>query len=198
MKCFSVFAAAIVAISTTIAGPRAEAAQVGFGLVVTAADGGLFAGMSSDRGAVFFDEDLIPTGEDEFISLSKTGVYDTTTDPTAGLFFDVGPLPFPLFTFTEADAISDPVFTFIGGQLRSISYIVTFGSTPQDLVSYGVEQFTFLLRSLTFDGDTYRVEALVKPLIDVPPVPLPAGLPLLAGGLGLLGLLRHRKSRIRA
>lgn len=167
---------------------RAHAAQVGYELVVTAAPGGLFEGQSSTRGGVFYDEDLVPTTPGSFVELSFSGANGTTADPLVGLFFDAGP-----YTFTEADAVAEPIFTFMDGVLASISYIVTFGSSSNDLVAFGVEQFTFLLRPpLTFDNGVYAVQALVKPLA---PVPLPAGLPLLAAGLGMLVMMR-RRSRI--
>lgn len=189
MKDFlSLFFAGIVAVSAAISADRAQAAQVSFELIVTAARGGLFEGQSSTAGAVFFDEDLVPTAPGSFVDLSFSGVNGTTADPSFGLFFDAGP-----YTFTEADALSEPVFTFIDGLLSSISYIVTFGSSSNDLVAFGVEQFTFLDRpAITFDGDTYTVHAFFKPLVSA--VPLPAGLPLMVGGLGLLALLRRRKA----
>jgi hypothetical protein len=46
---------------------------------------------------------------------------------------------------------------------------------------------------VVIDGTTVRVDAIVKYLEDPSPVPLPAGLPLLAGGLGLLALTRRRR-----
>lgn len=187
---FSVIAAGVVAVSATMAAPRAEAANVGFELLVTAAPGGLFAGETSINGGVVFDDTLVPTTPGSFVELSKTGVAGTTQDLSIGLYFDAGP-----YTFTEADAVSDPVFTFSSGLLRSINYIVTFGSSSNDLVAFGVEQFSFDINTpITFDGDTYGVNAFVKPLPQVSAVPLPAGLPLLAGGLGLLALMRRRRA----
>lgn len=183
---FLAIAAGIVALSATVMAPRAEAAQVGFQLNVTAAPGSLFAG-NMFTGAVYFDEALIPTGADAFIALSKTGINGSTVDPFVGLHVQGGP-----YVFTELDALQDPVFTFVGGLLKSINYIVTFGSSRHDLVTFGVEQFSFDINTpLTFDGDSYGASVFVKPLPDVPAVPLPAGLPLLAGGLGLMALVRR-------
>lgn len=187
---FSALAAGIVALSATLMPPRAEAAQVAFDLTITAAPGSVFAG-TVFTGEVYYDEALIPTAERDFITLSKTGVYDSTVDPSVGLYFDAG-----LYRFTELDTLQDPVFTFVGGLLRSINFIVTYGSSRHDLVAFGVEQFSFDLNTpITFDPDTgkgtYSALAFVKPLNDIPPVPLPAGLPLLAGGLGLMALVRR-------
>ncbi|MFN3847627.1 MAG: VPLPA-CTERM sorting domain-containing protein [Paracoccaceae bacterium] len=185
---FSVLLAGMLAVP--VAGPasRADAAQVGFDLVVTAAPGGLFAGQPSSRGGVVYDEDLVPTGFGSSVALSRSGGNGTLEDATLGLFFDFGP-----FTFTGADALSEPVFTFVSGVLRSIRYVVTSGSTPNDLVAFGVGQFTFLINpAIRFSGHVYFVQARVDPLA---PVPLPAGLPLLAGGLGGMVLLRRRARR---
>ena len=183
---FSVLAAGILALSATLMPQLAGAAQVGFKLNITAAPGSVFAG-EVFTGAVFYDEALIPTGARDFIDLSKTGINGSTADPFVGLFFDAGP-----YRFTERDALQDPVFTFVGGLLKSINYIVTFGSAQSDLVAFGIEQFSLDINTpITFDGDAYGALVFIKPLPTIPTVPLPAGLPLLAGGLGLMAMVRR-------
>jgi hypothetical protein len=170
--------------------PVAQAATVGFQLVVTATGGGPFDGATAS-GAVFWDADLVPTGPGSYAVLSRDGGNPdvTAVDPAVGLFFDIGP-----FTFTEADAWAPPLFTFVDGMLASISFIVNGMSTVVPLADYGVDMFSFDITSrpaITFDGNTYGVNAIVKYLA---PVPLPAGLPLLLGAVGLLALLRRRKA----
>ncbi len=187
MKRFlSVLAAGIVAFSATMSAPRAEAATVGYKLIVTATGGGIYDGQTAE-GGVFWDDASVPaTG---FVELSRTGEGGTTVDPVVGLFFNAGP-----YVFSELDAYATPFFTFVDGILQSISFIVTDDSTLVDLASFGVKLFTFDIArgALTFDGDVYRGNVIVKYLA---PVPLPAGLPLLAGGLGLIALLRRRARR---
>lgn len=168
----------------------AEAAVIGYRLEVTGVGSGPLVGLIAE-GGVYWDGD-IDLGDYAVLS-REAGADITHVDPSVGLSFDIGP-----YVFTEADAWSPPVFTFLGGVLQSISYIVTQSSTTFDLAAFGVDMFTFdIFRRpdggppVTFDGNTYGVNAIIKPLA---PVPLPAGLPLLAGGLGLLVFLRRRKS----
>lgn len=166
------------------------ATVVGNALVVTVANGA-FAGQTA-MGGVFWDG-AIDLGTYAVLSRDGSNPDVTIVDPTVGLFFDVGS-----FIFTEADAHAPPIFTFVNGILTSISYIVTDSSTAVDLAAYGVNLFSFdifrrldLSPAVTFAGNTYGVNAVIKYLA---PVPVPAGLSLLAGGLGLLVFVRRRKA----
>lgn len=165
----------------------AMAAQVGLDLEVTATGGGYLDGQTAS-GAVFWDDALL-TGVG-YETVSRSGAFGSIVDPIAGLFFDVG--PGPIYTFTEADDDIGPFLTFLDGVLDRIDYLVTDGSTVFDLSAYGVKLFTFDIRSPVFidANNTAHVDAIVKYLA---PVPLPAGLPLLAGALGLFGALRLRR-----
>lgn len=166
------------------------ATVVGNALVVTGANGP-FAGQTAS-GGVFWDGE-IDLGTYAVLSRDGSRPDVTHVDPTVGLYFDVGP-----YIFDEGDAFASPVFTFLDGILTSISYIVTDSSTDADLAAYNVNLFTFdIFRrpdgspAVSFDGNTYGVNAIIKYLA---PVPLPAGLPLLAGALGLLAFMRRRKT----
>lgn len=182
---------AIAGLAMMLGAATAQAATVECtALTVTASNAGPYQGVTGTGGVCWDREIDLGT----YAVLSRVAGDDVTAvDPAVGLYFEVGP-----YTFTEADAWSPPVFTFLDGILTSISYIVTDSSTPVDLAALGVNLFSFdIFRrpdqspAVNFDGKTYSVNALVK--YAVAPVPLPAGLPLLAGGLALLAVLRRRK-----
>jgi hypothetical protein len=158
-------------------------------LEVTATGGGYLDGETAS-GAVFWTGSLL-TGVG-YETLSRSGAFGSILDPLAGLFFDVG--PGPIYTFTEADDDIGPFLTFLDGVLDRVDYLVMDEYTPFDLAAYGVTLFTFDTRSpVRIDGTTVHVDAIVKYLDDPSLVPLPAGLPLLAGALGLLALIRRRQ-----
>jgi hypothetical protein len=158
-------------------------------LEVTATGGGYLDGQTAS-GAVFWTGSLLSGVGYE--SLSRSGAFGSRVDAVAGLFFDVGAPP--IYTFTEADDDLGPILIFLDGVLQTIDYVVTDGISAFDLAAYGVSAFSFETRApVVIDGTTVRVDAIVKYLEDPSPVPLPAGLPLLAGGLGLLALSRRRR-----
>ncbi len=181
----------ITAFAITLGGSSSMASTVSvptsppYDLLVTAAGGGPLDGQTAS-GAVFWTQSLL-TGIG-FESLSRDGVFGSVQDSSLGLFFDVGP---GAYTFTEADDDFGPIFLFLDGILQSIDYIVMDTFSAADLASIGVEQFSFDTRNpVSFVGSTVHVTAIIKYLA---PVPLPAGLPLLAGGLGLLIFVRRRR-----
>ena len=158
-------------------------------LHVTATGGGYLDGETA-TGAVFWTGSLL-TGVG-YETLSRDGAAGSILDPMAGLFFDVG--PGPLYVFTEVDDDYGPFLNFLDGVLQTIDYLVSDETTTFDLAAYGVTLFTFDTSSpAVIDGTTVHVNAIVKYLAPTP-VPLPAGLPLLAGSLGLLALVRRRRA----
>lgn len=154
-----------------------------YDLHVTATGGGPLDGLTA-TGAVFWNQSLLAGIGEEL--MSRSGVFGSIVDSTLGLFFDAGP-----YTFTEADDDLGPIFVFRDGVLQYIDYVVMDAFSPANLALAGVEQFSFDTRnSVTFDGTTIYVSAIVK---YISPVPLPAGLPLLAGALGLLVAARRKR-----
>ena len=151
-----------------------------YDLLVTATGSGAFEGQTAS-GAVFWNQSLL--GGVGFESMSRSGIFGSTIDATLGLFFDVGPGD---YTFTEADDDLGPIFMFLDGILQNIDYIVSDSYSAADMASAGVAQFSF-------DTRTIYVNAIVK-YLETGTVPLPAGLPLLAGALGLLAFARRRRT----
>lgn len=158
-----------------------------YDLLVMATGDGPYEGQTAS-GAVFWNQSLL--GGLGYESMSRSGVFGSTVDATLGLFFDVGG---GAYTFTEADDDLGPIFIFLDGILRNIDYIVTDAYSPADMASAGVQLFSFDTRTpVSFDGTTIYVNAIVK-YLEPGAVPLPAGLPLLAGAIGLLALARRRR-----
>jgi hypothetical protein len=159
-----------------------------YDLLVTATGAGAFEGQTAS-GAVFWNQSLL--GGVGFESMSRSGIFGSTIDATLGLFFDVGPGD---YTFTEADDDLGPIFMFLDGILQNIDYIVSDSYSAADMASAGVAQFSFDTRTpVSFDGTTIYVNAIVK-YLETGTVPLPAGLPLLGGALGLLAFARRRRT----
>ena len=156
-----------------------------YDLLVTATGGGPLDGQTAS-GAVFWNHSLLSGVGYE--TMSRSGVFNSIVDSTLGLFFDAGP---GAYTFTEADDDLGPIFVFLDGILQTIDYVVMDAYSAADLASVGVAQFSFDTRvPVYFEGTTFYVNAVVKYLA---PVPLPAGLPLLAGALGVLVVARRRR-----
>jgi hypothetical protein len=188
---------AVAALALTTSGAVATTVdRASVGLQVTATGGGAYDGLTA-FGGLTWDASLVP--DDGWFLLSRAGRHGSTSDSTLSLFFDVGPVdPLtgqPLYRFTEADHDIGPLLTFTGGRLRSISYLVN-SMSPFGLGAYGINLFTFdTIDPVGFDQETVLVNAIVKylPVAPAPSVvPLPAGLPLLLGALGLLAFVRRR------
>lgn len=185
----SYFKSLLAAAAFVLCGAGALAATVTqptnppYDLLVTATGGGPLDGLTAS-GAAFWNQSLL-TGVGEEL-MSRSGVFGSIIDSTLGLFFDVGP-----YTFTEADDDLGPIFVFLDGILQNIDYVVMDAYSPANLALAGVEQFSFNTRDpVSFDGTTIHVLAIVK---YIAPVPLPAGLPLLAGALALLAFARRKR-----
>ena len=187
MKSIKLFAAT-AALALALAASQAGA--VTYNLSVEA-ENGVFAGLVA-TGSITWDETLVnPVG---FTALSWSGgASGSVTDNSLAISLTAGP---EIFTQTDdIDWPDFPLFSFFDGLLTSINYIVMDYSTPVDLAFYGVEGFTINLDAgAALDGDTVYASAIVKYLDDPSPVPLPAGMPLLAGALGLLALARRRRA----
>lgn len=180
----------LLASAAAFALAASQAGAVTYNLEVTA-ENGLYAGLVG-TGTITWDETLVNSVGYTALSWNG-GPFGSTADNSLRIDLTAGP---EIFTHTDDINWPDfPLFSFMDGMLTSINYIVTDGSTPVDLAFYGVEGFTFNLDAgAALDGDTVYASAIVKYLDDPAPVPLPAGLPLLAGGLGLLAFARRRRS----
>lgn len=119
-----------------------------------------------------------------------------TIDPTIKFFFaSVMKFSSVTFYFDDADGaggVSAPSGVNVNGVLGAIADPAGFApfSYTLDLAGLTADTLTVdifrsnswvFLSEVTFDG--------------VAPVPLPAGLPLLLGGIGALGALRHRRKQ---
>ncbi|EAQ03396.1 hypothetical protein OB2597_02212 [Pseudooceanicola batsensis HTCC2597] len=170
----------LAALATTAAmfvGAAAQAAPVSYELEVTVTTTGPFSGRSI-TGTIGWDTDdvvdpvtfLIPP--DLSIEFAHGGV---TIDETNDVHY-------PDF----------PEFQFFGGVLEFIDFVLVDGVNGVSLP--GGVLWAELNDDLAFDGTKYTVGASAYTTqYDFPEVPLPAGLPLLIGGLGAFGLLRARR-----
>lgn len=180
----------LLASAAVLALGASQAGAVTYNLSVEA-ENGLYAGLVG-TGTITWDETLVNSVG--YTALTWNGaVAGSTADNSLRIDLTAGP---EIFTHTDDINWPDfPLFSFMDGLLTSINYIVMDYSTPVDLASYGVQGFSFNLGAgAALDGDTVYASAIVKYLDDPAPVPLPAGLPLLAGGLGLLALARRRRA----
>jgi hypothetical protein len=166
--------AAIVNIRATVVngmyGPDSVSGVPGFSVLGT---------LSYDDAAAI-DTDIVNTGTEAALNPSFGNVR---------LSFDLG-----VMTLTEendADFDSFPRVTFIDGLLDDINYEVKHGVNGAVLLPYYVEGFRFLRLTPGTEPGTFDVGVEVA-YGDPSEVPLPAGLPLLGGGLVLLGALRKR------
>lgn len=179
LRLFAITAALALAASQTSAATYNLSVEV---------ENGLFAGLVA-TGSISWDETLVNPVGDTRLTFNGTG--SSVADSSLKILLNAGPE-----IFTQIDDIDwpdFPLFTFFDGLLASINYVVEDYSTPVDLAFYGVTGFNFNLDGgASLDGDTVFTTAQVRYVGDVSPVPLPAGLPLLAGGLGLMALLRRR------
>ncbi|MEP5758982.1 MAG: VPLPA-CTERM sorting domain-containing protein [Litoreibacter sp.] len=195
-------------------------------LAVTAALGGMVSaatlGLTTEApslssSAAFIDFlDFDPDGD-----LSTFGA---EVDATDGL----SPAGFTEISFGIGYALSDPMGNFSGGfdvfdedgeflagDLLAVGFMEDvielqfgnlngsgsgdFGSSVLALISFddplGANPFTSF-----FDGDSLGASISISSVANtsVAPIPLPAGLPLLLGGLGFLGFMKRRKKNLKA
>lgn len=103
-------------------------------------------------------------------------------------------------TFTasnDADFPDFPKFVFDYGDLTFVSYALVSGVNGFDFSDFGIAAVFFDELTLLADGSA-DIVGVVQLIDDAPaPVPLPASLPLLLGGLGAFGLSRRRRAARR-
>ncbi len=154
----------------------ASAAVVDFDFHVFDAGGTLL----SDDGVITYDDALVaPTGP-------------TTLDPFNGITISVTLFGTAYSIVNDTDFPTFAQFNFIDGALDFINYVLEDGQNGVDFSGQPFDNLA-LLDDLAFNtaADAYFVSA--GPAVPAA-IPLPAGLPLLVGGLGGLALLR-RKAR---
>lgn len=128
-----------------------------------------------------FDENPDDSGDEDGL---------TSLFGSVKLFFSVGPII--LTEMNDTGAPGFPRVTFIDGVLDDINYEVRHGVNGADLQAYGVLSFKFGDLAKSDLEDTYDVGVEVE-YGDASVVPLPAGLPLLGGGLALLAAVRRKR-----
>ncbi|MCV2880839.1 VPLPA-CTERM sorting domain-containing protein [Actibacterium sp. XHP0104] len=129
------------------------------------------------------------TGPDELIKLSFSAAvsivsatfsyWDGDDDFSFGRYTDVGGvLGYTLTLFSSCDVVS---CVGDGGSF----------ATSDNLTSYGTHSLFSI--GASGDGDEFKLKSITVSYMPPSIVPLPAGAPLLLGGLGVLAALRRRK-----
>ncbi len=170
--------AAVATLSTGAAG----AATVEFtATVVTAPFTGFFG-----TGTLTYDETLVPASG--FVELAPNGSTSSGViiDPTLAIFVDTGE---GFFTReNDANWPDFPRFDFVDGILVAVDYILIAGVNGVDFGESSVLEAFFDTLVLNADGS-----ASIDVELELTPIPLPAGLPLLLTGLAAFGLARRRR-----
>ncbi|MDO5613888.1 MAG: subtype B tannase [Paracoccus sp. (in: a-proteobacteria)] len=106
------------------------------------------------------------------------------------------------FVFIGTDADTAPFWYVRHGMIdRDTAFAVNLSLYHALLNDASVQDVNFELALLTGHTGNYDVQEAYSWLasslasVDIAPVPVPAGLPLMLGGLGILGLLKRRKQR---
>jgi hypothetical protein len=135
---------------------------------------------------------------------SGTGFFSLNNTPTTGpqTYTVGGPtniltaLSFTIDgnTFTLADATipSAPNAVFFNGGLISLDYL---GSITNGSVTFALSSGSIFYTYIDFSDRTHNTFGYFGYALDMGATPLPAALPMFAGGLGLVGLLARRKKR---
>lgn len=179
----TVYAAALCA--TAMAASPALA-TTSFDLTATVLNGA-YAG-DSFIGSITYDETLLTGIDEEDLAPVGSTVPGVTPDAAFAIAFTDG-----VNSLNETDDFdypNFPIFSFFEGDLVGIEFEVDFLSASFDLLDLGILAF-FFEDDLAFDGVGYSIGVDVFYIADIP---LPAGLPLLVGGLAGFAALRRRQS----
>lgn len=149
---------------------------------------GIYTGLTA-TGSITFDEALLAGSGMEALVPTGSAELGATIDPALAISFSIG--GFSLTEENDIDFPDLPLFEFDDGDLVFIDYVVDFLSVPAgvDLLALDLVLLAFA-DDLFFDGTEYFVTADALYLSDIP---VPAGLPLLLGGLGAIAVMRRRQ-----
>ena len=142
------------------------------------------------NGTISYNEMLLTGSGDETLAPVGSGVGTEDADFAISLMF-LGE------TMTEENDVGFPdfpIFQFFDGSLVFIDYIVDGSTAPSglDFEGEGIDEFV-LLDDLFFDINSNAFQVSVATTFE--PIPLPAGAPLLLGGLGAFAFASLRKNR---
>lgn len=139
-------------------------------------------------GTITFDETLLTNFGTEVLAPvgSTTAAIE---DATLAISFTIGGT-----TFNEANDVDFPDFPallFTDGDLSFVNYVLVDGVNDVDLAPFGLID-AFFSDDLAFDATLNAYTVGIEVEYALSQVPLPAGLPLLAVGLGAFGLAKRR------
>lgn len=146
------------------------------------------------------------TGDDVTLDVAEIG-YSSTTTVGAGDEFTIGAISMDvdatpgdeLMISSTADLAGLGVTTFelsdldfSGGEIL-VGFVVTFSQLANVVVTFTQDSLKITFDDGAITEGVVLEGMLVTTSLDTPAVPLPAGLPLVASGLALLGFMGRRK-----
>ncbi len=199
-KARHLLAAGVVAAACVVATGSAKAALMDVKeIVITNAN----AGVPPDLGWLQISEVVALDGSNVDQALAATASamavstgFGTTTAPAID---GIGPAAFPAIYHSDSPDVGEALTITFGTAFELVALSIfgrAAGFSYRDI--YDVEIFNSagdsIFTALSQSADNNANEAVIS-LDSIAPVPVPAALPLLAGGLGLLGFMGWRRKR---